>query len=218
MSDDTGGSEPCFSHELVDGQPVDPQTAKDVARFRTRERVRLYELRRSTPHSDNARMAEVVGEELDRLIGAPEGRNIAVYWPIRGELDLRAWMKKAHEAGANIVLPVVLEKRQPLEFRPWAPRCKMERGVWNIPVPAEGDAVQPDIVISAVLGIDDALYRLGNGGGFYDRTLAAMDKLPWVIGVGQPFARMKSIFPMPWDIPMQTVVLGDGTVQGHVPG
>ncbi len=217
MSDDIGGSEPCFAHNLVDGQPVDPQAAKDVAQFRRGERARLYELRRATSQADNARMAEVVGEELDRLIGPPEGRTIAAYWPIRGELDLRAWMKRAHEAGAKIVLPVVLEKAQPLIFRPWAPRCKMERGVWNIPVPSEGEAVQPDIVISAVLGIDEELYRLGNGGGFYDRTLAAMDTLPWVIGVGQPFARMKSIFPMPWDIPMRTVILGDGTVEGDVP-
>ncbi|MBI6628877.1 5-formyltetrahydrofolate cyclo-ligase [Pontibaca salina] len=217
MSDSTGGSEPCFAHELIDGHPVDPQTAKDVARFRTRERARLYEMRRSTSQSDNAQMAQVVGAELDRLINAPQGQNIAVYWPIRGEMDLRPWMTKAHEAGANIALPVVLKKGQPLEFRPWAPRCKMERGIWNIPVPVDGDAVQPDIVISAVLGIDNQLYRLGNGGGYYDRTLAAMDKLPWVIGVGQPFARMKSIFPLPWDIPMQTVVLGDGSVQGHIP-
>ncbi len=73
-------------------------------------------------------------------------------------------------------------------------------------------AVTPDIVISPLLGVDDALYRLGNGGGYYDRTLARLTGPRLVVGVGHGVARMATIFPMPWDVPMDVVLLGDGTV------
>jgi 5,10-methenyltetrahydrofolate synthetase len=89
----------------------------------------------------------------------------------------------------------------------------MERGIWNIPVPAEGEGLQPDIVVSPVVGLDAHGYRLGNGGGYYDRTLAAAAKMPLCIGIGQDFARIPTIYPMHWDIPMQLGVFGDGTIQ-----
>jgi 5,10-methenyltetrahydrofolate synthetase len=141
---------------------------------------------------------------------------IAVYWPIRGEPDLRGWMERAHAAGATALLPVVVKKSAPLIFRNWSPGCAMDRGAWNIPVPAEGRTITPDVVVSPLLGVDDACFRLGNGGGYYDRTLAEMDPLPRVIGVGFPDCRIPTIFPMPWDIPMQVVVLADGSVR-HPP-
>lgn len=218
MSEESGGSEPCFAHQLVGGHVVDPEAAHDVAQFRRAERKRLYAERRAVPQAETARMSEITGEALDRLIGPLQGRVIGAYWPIRSELNLIPWMKRAHGAGARILLPVVETERAPLIFRHWEPHCRMERGIWNIPVPAEGDPEIPDIVISPVVGIDEDLFRLGNGGGYYDRTLASFESMPWVIAVGQPFAQMKTIFPMPWDIPMTTLVLGDGTIRGRVPG
>lgn len=89
----------------------------------------------------------------------------------------------------------------------------MERGIWNIPVPASGRRAHPDIVVSPLLGVDKACFRLGNGGGYYDRTLAALDPQPQVIGVGFPDCRMPTIFPMPWDIAMDVVVLADGSIE-----
>ncbi len=91
----------------------------------------------------------------------------------------------------------------------------MTRGVWNIPVPQSSEALTPDVVIAPLLGIDAAGYRLGNGGGYYDRTLAALPRMPQVIGVGHDFCRIDTIFPMPWDVPMQQSILGDGTVIHH---
>ncbi|MFD2740437.1 5-formyltetrahydrofolate cyclo-ligase [Sulfitobacter aestuarii] len=212
-----GGDAPCFAHELVDGQPVDPQQWRDVNRFRKAERIRLLARRREVPQARLKEMAQQVGAGLDKLISPQEGMVIAGYWPIRGELDLRFWLKTAHEAGAELALPVVVQRNAPVEFHRWAPGAKMNRGIWNIPVPAVAEPLIPDIVLSPLLGVDAQGYRLGNGGGYYDRTLAAADPLPRVIGVGHDFCPIKTIFPMHWDIPMHQVVLGDGSVRDHRP-
>ena len=122
-------------------------------------------------------------------------------------------MARTDAKGARILLPVVVEKAAPLVFRRWRPGCRMERGIWDIPIPAEGEAMSPEVVIVPLLGIDAAGFRLGNGGGYFDRTLAALYPLPRRIGVGQDFCQLPTIFPMPWDIPMQVAVLGDGRVE-----
>ncbi|KJS21580.1 MAG: hypothetical protein VR78_00050 [Hoeflea sp. BRH_c9] len=213
--DEPAGSEACFAHRLVNGHVVDPQTWKDVSVFRKAERARLYALRKQLAPDDRAEMAQRVSAQLDDLLGDISGRTIAVYWPIRGELNLRHWMEAASHRGARIALPVVIGKDQPVEFHRWTPDCAMAKGIWNIPVPADAQPVQPDVVIVPLLGVDAQGYRLGNGGGYYDRTLVRLPGDLLTIGVGQPFARIKTIFPMPWDIAMKTIVLGDGTVTSH---
>ena len=82
----------------------------------------------------------------------------------------------------------------------------MVRGVWNIPVPADGIQVVPDIVIAPVVGFDPEGYRLGYGGGYYDRTLAAWSRKPRVIGVGDSGAAIATIYPLLHDIPMDAIV------------
>ena len=211
---DSGGSTPCFAHELVGGFAVDQETWRDVRRFRVSERARLYARRKELTQDERAAQSAAVAAGLDTLLPDPTGKVVAGYWPIRGELDLRDWMGRAHAAGAQLALPVVLEKGRPVEFRAWAPGAAMERGIWNILVPAEGEALLPDVVIVPLVGLDRDLYRLGNGGGYYDMTIAACDPRPRLIGVGQDFCRISTIFPQPWDIPMDCAVLGDGTVSG----
>src|SRR3546814_15477677 len=77
---------------------------------------------------------------------------VSVYWPIRDELDLIPWMRGLVERGIRVALPVVEERAQPLTFRQWRPGCRMERGVWGIPVPAEGERMTPDLVIAPEIG------------------------------------------------------------------
>lgn len=211
QTEDRGGEAPCYQHLLVGGESVDPGTLRDVARFRTAERKRLLDLRKRPVAARQADEA-VIAECLERILPVTPGITIAAYWPIRGEPDLRRWMGAAVEAGADVLLPVVVAKQQPLEFHAWTPGCAMTRGVWNIPVPEGGQAQTPDVVISPLVGVDETLFRLGNGGGYYDRTLAALDTKPRVIGVGYAGCQVKTIFPMHWDVPMDEVVLSDGTV------
>lgn len=215
MHDDdetSGGSAPCFAHELVGGFAVDRETWRDVRRFRVAERARLYARRKEMHRDERAAQSAAVMAGLEALLPDPAGKAVAGYWPIRGELDLRGWMGRAHAAGARLALPVVVEKGRPVEFRAWAPGAAMERGIWNIMVPAEGEALMPDVAIVPLVGLDRELYRLGNGGGYYDMTLAACDPRPRLIGVGQDFCRIDTVFPQPWDIPMDCAVLGDGTL------
>lgn len=211
MEDETdGGTAPCFAHLIVDGHLIDPDTARDVARFRRTERSRLIAAR-SLSATDRKEATTALINGLERIITPRPGMTIAVYWPIRGEPDLRSWMTVAHAAGAQIVLPVVVEKHTPLEFRIWTPDCRMTRGFWNVLVPAEGETCQPDTVIAPLVGVDETLYRLGNGGGYYDRTLARIAPRPRSIGVGFAGCLIPTIYPMPWDVPMDEVLLSDGT-------
>lgn len=208
--EDTGGSAPCFGHLLVGGHLVDPEAARDVARFRRGERARLVAGRALSSEARTQATATLI-DQLCQVMEPSPGMTIAAYWPIRGEPDLRPWMETAHAAGATVLLPMVIDEDSPLEFRTWSPGCRMTRGLWNILVPADGESAQPDIVIAPLVGVDEALYRLGNGGGYYDRTLAHLVPRPRVIGVGFAGCRVPTIHPMPWDVPMDEVLLSDGS-------
>ncbi|MEM5585755.1 5-formyltetrahydrofolate cyclo-ligase [Roseibium sp. AS2] len=129
---------------------------------------------------------------------------------MRGEPDLRPLMAELCQRGKTVLLPIVAAREAPLIFRPWYPGCDMVRGLWNIPVPASGEPQAPDIVLAPVVGIDRDLYRLGNGGGYYDRTLAGLPARPFVIGAGFSFSRIPTIFPMGWDVPMDVGVSEKG--------
>jgi len=203
-------SPPCFAHELTPEAPaiVDPATARDVKGWRRAERERLIAGRLATPAADRAEAARRIAATLDRMVRPEPGIAIALYWPFRGEPDLRRWMRAAVEAGARLALPVVVAKARPLVFREWVPGCRMARGVWNIPTPAEGAEIAPDVVIAPLVGFDPGCYRLGYGGGFYDRTLAAMPVRPMVIGVGFETAALPTIHPQPHDVPMDAIVTG----------
>jgi 5,10-methenyltetrahydrofolate synthetase len=199
-------SPPCFMHEL-DPEFRAPLTDwTDVRRWRKAERERLIAARLAVSADARAAMSSRIAEGLNALIGDIAGRMVSLYWPFRGEPDLRGWMASVNERGGHTALPVVIEKGQPLVFRAYKPGDRLEKGVWNIPIPAEGDAVLPDIVISPIVGIDPGNYRLGYGGGFFDRTLAAMPFRPLVIGVGYELQRIPTIYPQPRDIPMSEVV------------
>ncbi|MDP3897088.1 MAG: 5-formyltetrahydrofolate cyclo-ligase [Mesorhizobium sp.] len=202
-------SPPCFMHELQPGyapSAADPVLWADVARWRKAERARLIDARLVLPAELRAEMSERIAKGLDATIGDVAGRIVSLYWPFRGEPDLRSWMAAIVARGATAALPVVVEKGRPLVFRAYRPGDRLEKGIWNIPVPADGAEVQPGIVISPLVGVDPRRYRLGYGGGFFDRTLAAMPSRPLVIGVGYEMQRIPTIHPQPHDIPMDTIV------------
>jgi 5,10-methenyltetrahydrofolate synthetase len=208
-------SPPCFMHEItadgtvVSGGDADEAAWRDVVRWRKAERERLIAARLVIPADERAAMAEAIGRHLNDLIGDIRGRMVSLYWPFRGEPDMRPWMQTVNDRGGRTALPIVVEKGAPLVFRAYKQGDRLERGVWNIPIPAEGDEVLPDVVIAPVVGFAKN-YRLGYGGGFFDRTLAAMPRKPLVVGIGYAMQEIASIFPQPHDIPMNTIVTERG--------
>jgi len=200
---------PSFMHELAsdsrDAQTL-PDAWSEVSKWRRAERERLINERLALAPEERQVRSGRIASMLDLTIGKFSGRIVGTYWPFRGEPDLRNWGIRVIERGGRIALPVVIRKGWPLEYRIWTPGDPLERGVWNILVPSRGPAVQPDVVIAPVVGFDEAHYRLGYGGGFFDRTLAAMPRKPLTIGVGYARTRIPTIYPQSHDIPMDVVV------------
>jgi 5-formyltetrahydrofolate cyclo-ligase len=213
--DEHPGSPPCLMHELgPDGNSVvDPVQLRDVARWRKAERERLIAARLALSAGYRAARAGAIANDLDRLIAPDPEAIISVYLPIRGEPDLRSWMRAKWDRGVRIALPVALAPRQPLQFREWRPDGPLAHGLWKIPYPSDGAEVVPTVILAPVVGFDATCYRLGYGGGFFDRTLACMTGKPLVIGIGYPEALIPTIFPQPHDIPMNRIVTGGAQVQ-----
>lgn len=217
MSDDAdrcGGfaSPPCFAHEL-DGEcgqfaAVDAETRRDVMRWRKAERQRLYRLREAMTDAERERARQRITAALDALLDEREPTCVAAYWPIRGEPDLRAWMQRRAAGDLQFALPVMMGDGQPLKFARWRPAEPMQRARWGIAEPAAKAWIEPDLLIVPLLGADEKKYRLGNGGGYFDRTLAASSPRPMAVGVGYDAARIATIYPLPHDLPMDVIVTG----------
>ncbi len=212
-------SPPCMAHEVDPGYfghvTVDPQQERDVTRWRRAERARLRAGRQALGVAERKAAADSLAIHLlaflrDRL-GNARDRVLSAYWPIKGEPDLRALMAQLHESGVEIALPVVETRRAPLVFRYWTPQTRMMRGDWNILVPPpEAPLATPDIVLAPLVGWDGEGYRLGYGGGYFDRTLAALAPRPYAIGVGLQEARLETIYPQPHDIALDAIITEAG--------
>jgi 5,10-methenyltetrahydrofolate synthetase len=203
-------SPPCYLHEVDPAyaglpSPAKPPMDRDLLRWRKAERERLIAERLAVAAALRAGHATQIAAGLGEIIGDPAGRIVSAYWPFRGEPDLRPWLEQVWARGGRAALPVVLAKGTPLSFRLWRAGAPLVRGVWNIPVPAEGEEVVPDIVIAPLVGFDRDGYRLGYGGGFFDRTLAALPGRQ-AIGVGYSAAILPTIHPQWHDVPMQVIV------------
>ncbi len=118
----------------------------------------------------------------------PQADVIAAYMPIRTEISPLAAMTVMHGQGKRICMPVILGPAQPLVFREWTPMCAMQEGAFGAAVPVAGDDLEPDLVITPLLAWDNTGYRLGYGGGFYDRSFEQMRRRRPTLGVGFAYA------------------------------
>jgi 5,10-methenyltetrahydrofolate synthetase len=196
----------------------EPSTEQEIYAWRKAMRERLLAERlRIQPSARRAYAGEIARHVLS-LLGPLAGRIVSLYWPIRAEPDLRALATSIRDAGGSCALPVVVEKKAPMVFRLWEPGAKLVPGIWNIPVPPSGAPVIPDAVLAPVVGFDQACFRLGYGGGYFDRTLASMPKRPFAIGVAYADAALATIYPLPHDVPLDAVVTERGILQASEKG
>ncbi len=185
--------------------------------WRKAERARLVTERLALSAAQCAALREAIDTHLTRAFPGLATHLVAFCWPYRNEYDARHLARRLRERGARTALPVVVASGQPLIFRLWQAGDVLAKGVYDIPYPAAGDAVVPDVALVPMNGFDAGGYRLGYGGGFFDRTLAALraggTAGPVAIGVTYELARMDTIRPQPYDIPMDYVVTERGVYQ-----
>jgi 5-formyltetrahydrofolate cyclo-ligase len=187
-----------------------PDAWPQVAAWRARRREELSARREAVVPEERRALATAVNALVEQAFAALAGRTIAYCWPYRAEIDLRFAIRALRLQGATAALPVVVGRGRALEFRAWWPGVAMARGPLGIPSPTGTPAVVPDAAFVPVVGFDAAGYRLGYGGGYFDRTLAASETRPLAIGVGAEAARLPTIHPQPHDIAMDFIVTEAG--------
>lgn len=122
--------------------------------------------------------------------GLPPGLHISTgivsgFIPYKSEITTIPMLNRLRRQGWQTCLPVVIAPEQPLVFRAWAPGDPLVPGVWDIPIPdATAAELLPDVLLVPMLAFDRRGYRLGYGGGFYDRTLEKLRALKPVVAIG----------------------------------
>ncbi len=145
--------------------------------------------RRAAAAETGALAAEAVCGNLMAAVPLPAGAVVSAYWPMGNELDPRPLMLELHGAGHGIALPVVIEAGQPLVFRAWSPGDSLEPAAFGTRIPGpDKPALTPAVVLAPLLAFDRQGYRLGYGGGFYDRTLEILRRRGAALAIGLAFA------------------------------
>ena len=118
-----------------------------------------------------------------------ESNIVSGFYPYQSEIDTRSLLGRLAGEGWVTALPIVIAKGEPLEFRRWYAGETTIPGKWDIPRPLhEAPIVEPDVLLVPMLAFDREGYRLGYGGGFYDRTLALLRQKKSVIAIGVAYA------------------------------
>lgn len=177
-----------------------------IKQWRKVQRAELLARRVAVPTEQRRVWNDAITVSL--LEGFPILQSLAVgfCWPFQGEFDPRYVIRRLREGGASAALPVVLQKSAPLQFRKWWPGVRTTSGVFNLPIPDGTEVLTPQALLIPPIGFDLHGYRLGYGGGYFDRTLAAMAPHPLKIGVAFELSRIPTIQPQPHDISMDFIV------------
>jgi 5-formyltetrahydrofolate cyclo-ligase len=143
--------------------------------------MRLRELRKTLPLDQRQRHSNLLCAQVRNWFsqrGAPtlRGRVVAGFWPLADEPDIRPLLVWLHEQGAHVALPAVVDSTTPLEFHRWMPSDSLSEGAFGVLEPARNRPLIPDVVLVPTLGFGPRAERLGYGGGYYDRSLAALLK------------------------------------------
>jgi 5-formyltetrahydrofolate cyclo-ligase len=184
----------------------------EISEWKARERRTAAE-RRAAAFAALPEAGAALAARFHDAVHLPRGVVVSGYWPLAGELDVRPLLARIHAAGHPIGLPVVVGKGQPLLFRHWSPGAALIQGSFRVMTPPEDmPEVEPQVLLVPLLAFDHDGYRLGYGGGFYDRTLEkrrrqAHSGHPVIaIGVGYSAQETKSLPRGPFDQPLDWIV------------
>ena len=184
---------------------------EEQGKFERQElRDRLLAARQSMANRTEVEKALIA--RVTRWLRTMPVTRLAFYWPIRGEPDLRrtmlAWL--GEDVQRKVGLPVIADKL--LEFAPWSADTPMAQGPLGIAAPSRAARMSPQLLLIPCVGVDNLRYRLGFGGGYYDRTLAVLSPRPVTVGVAFECTRVKSINPQPHDVRLDLVITETGVL------
>ena len=189
----------------------EPASAQELATLRTK----LVAARQALP--DRLERAVALQNVLRVWLVSRGETSIGAYWPIKGEFDplpaLYRWSEASGDGDMRrIGLPVADRATGLLRFRVWYPGCEMELDAYDIPKPKDTDEFQPRLLVVPCLGFGPGGVRLGYGGGFFDRTLSALEPRPYTVGVSYthgflPFLRTSAV-----DRPLDALLTEDGVM------
>lgn len=193
--------------------PADPSSNQghDSAAFRSRLRKERIAARQALPAVEHARASAEIERHLETLTAGRPAQTIAFCWPLRGEFDCRPLIARLLAHGWRAAQPVVTVEAAPMVFRPWTPATPMTVDRHGIPIPAGELTIVPDMVLLPLVAFDPQGYRIGYGGGYFDRTLASMSPRPFAVGVGFELSRVDSVRPEPHDIRLDAIVTEAGS-------
>ncbi|MEM7122897.1 MAG: 5-formyltetrahydrofolate cyclo-ligase [Pseudomonadota bacterium] len=170
--------------------------------------------RRAEAHSRQAGATERALGHFQDAIGFPNGAVVSGYLPVDDEFDVVPFLAAANQHGCATGLPFVPGKAEPLVFRAWAPGDPLVDGALNIPVPPDdAPVVAPTLLLVPMLAFDSVGYRLGYGGGFYDRTLSllkASNSSTLAVGVAYAAQRVDAVPRNHFDQPLDWIVTEEG--------
>ena len=171
-------------------------------------RRRLLKERTQMLSADRDLAEKKISMDLKKILASQKGP-LGFYWPVRGEFDPCPVVKDWLSINTNNLacLPVIVKKNKPMIFREWFPGQSMTKGTFNIDVPdTKSQVLIPKILLVPTLGFNQKNYRLGYGGGYYDRTLANSNF--FTIGLCFEHGRSSEILEEQHDIPLDLVIVG----------
>lgn len=190
------------------GRRTFPPIMIDLAVEKAALRASLRQRRKAVPPVQRDAASQAIAERVIAGLSSPS-LAIAGYWPVGSELDPRPLMQRLIERGATIALPVVAGAEAPLLFRAWQPDDPLTEGRFGLEPSWERPILIPDMLLVPLVGFDADLYRLGQGGGFYDRTMALY---PACRRIGLAFAcqEVPAVPRGPFDLPLHAVITENG--------
>jgi 5-formyltetrahydrofolate cyclo-ligase len=183
----------------------------DLARQKTALRARALQIRAK----QHPALGDLLAEHVLASLTLVPGCTVAGVWPLPGEIDLRPLWQEFHRRGHTVLLPETPPPGHPLAFRVWHPRATMLREPFGTERP-DGKIAIPDLIFVPLLAFDKQGNRLGYGGGYYDRTLAAYGDTP-AIGFGYAALRVDNVPTGPHDLALKTIFTEHGLAVDHRP-